>query len=199
VRLFVGIELDAALVQEAARVIGQLQRAASELAPRARITWIPPERHHLTVRFIGALDESRVRVVRDLLHEPLPIPPFEVAITGTGAFPSSGPPRVLWAGVADGREALLDVERETTVRLSAAGIPVEARAFNPHLTLARVRVPDGLRAGVLFERLADHRFGTSRVAAITLFESLLSPKGPRYQPLQRTQLRGREEGETGRG
>lgn len=188
-RLFVAIELDAAVKEETTRVIGELRRRAERVAPHARITWVAGERQHLTVRFLGAIEESRVDAICEALAPPLPIAPFDTSIAGTGAFPPSGPPRVLWAGVGSGRPQLLDVERHTTARLSAVGIPPEARGFNPHLTLARVRVPAGLRTKALFEGFADHSFGGSHVSAITLFESRLSPKGPTYRVVQQTALR----------
>ena len=72
------------------------------------------------------------------------------------------------------------IERELTARLSTIGIPPEDRPYNPHLTLARVREPAGLRAAALLDGLQTHAFGHSTIDAITLFESRLSPKGPTY-------------------
>ena len=94
-------------------------------------------------------------------------------------------PRVLWVGVAAGREELLLAEREISCRLVALGIPEEERAYSPHLTLARVREPAGLRSARLLEGLTDKRLGTVRIDAITLFHSTLSPKGPTYTSLLR--------------
>jgi 2'-5' RNA ligase len=94
---------------------------------------------------------------------------------------------VLWAGIEEGVEGLQALEREVTERLGACGVPPEDRPYRPHLTLARVREPDGLRPDPLFEGLND-ALGTSRVEAITLFHSKTSPKGPEYTALQRTPL-----------
>ena len=187
-RLFVAIELDGRVLDETTRVIGELRRRAERMAPHARITWVAGERQHLTVRFLGAVDDPQVDAVCGALAAPVPVAPFDASITGTGAFPPSGPPRVLWAGIGSGRAQVLDVEGHVSSRLSRIGIAPEARTFSPHLTLARVRVPAGLRTRALFEGLADHRFGVSTISAITLFESLLSPNGSTYRAVQRTEL-----------
>jgi len=184
-RLFIAVELDERVRSEAGRVVEVLRRRGALLAPRARLTWVTAERMHLTVRFIGAADEGRLAELRRALDPPFETPPFALSIEGTGAFPPKGPPRVLWAGLYEGREPLLALERELTARLSTIGIPPEDRPYNPHLTLARVRDPAGLRAAALLDGLETHAFGHSTVDAITLFESRLSPKGPAYVALAR--------------
>src|SRR5207344_3659032 len=97
------------------------------------------------------------------LEQPLAIAPFDLTLAGTGAFPESGAPRVLWMGVEQGKDGLMAVEREVSARLSGLGIPREERPFNPHLTLARVREAAGLRAMRLFEGLEHCRTGTTHL------------------------------------
>lgn len=167
----------------------ELRRRASTLAPRARITWIPAERAHVTVRFIGHVDDAAAAAIAAALAPPLPVNPFDLTVSGVGAFPPSGSPRVVWAGLTDGVQALTDAEREVSARLEACGVERDERPYRPHLTLARVKEPGGLRSRALLEGLADRGLGTTRVDAITLFESRLSPKGPTYVPLQQTALR----------
>ena len=128
-------------------------------------------------------------MVRQALEEPLAVAPFSLTLCGVGTFPKSGTPRVVWLGVTDGREQLLLVERETSARLTPLGIPEEERPYSPHLTLARVRDPAGLKSAPLLDGLTDRRIGTTRIDAITLFLSKLSPKGPTYTPLVRTPLK----------
>lgn len=189
-RLFVAVELADAILAEAARVIETLRRRAATLAPQARVLWATPERMHVTVRFIGYVDADRAAAIARVLGERVSMDPFDLSIAGTGAFPPSGRPRVIWAGVHDDpRASLAGVEREVTARLMPLGVPEEDRPYRPHLTLGRVKEPGGLRTAALLDRLADHRFGVARVDAITLFESRLSPKGPTYVPVFRTPLR----------
>jgi len=187
-RLFVAVELDEAVRAEAGRVVELLRRRAESLAPRARLTWVGPERMHLTVRFIGAADDETLAALQRALEAPLDTPRFTLTVRGVGAFPPTGPPRVVWAGLQQGRDHLHALEREITARLSPIGIRPEARPYSPHLTLARVREPAGLRSAALLEGVQTHAFGESTIDAITLFESRLSPQGPTYVALARAAL-----------
>ena len=187
-RLFLAIELDDEVLHAAGRVIEALKRRASSLAPRARIGWVLPDRMHLTVRFIGYVDERQAARIRGVLKAPIEVPAFRLRVEGLGTFPPKGTPRVIWAGLSSGSEALATVEREVTARLTPVGIPPEDRPYSPHLTLARVKDAAGLKAGPLLEGIAPWSLGSATVDACTLFESRLSPKGPTYVPLQRTAL-----------
>ena len=187
-RLFTGIELDAAVVDAAADLVAELTRRRERLAPRARIAWITRERMHLTVRFIGHQDDAAWGRIRAALEDPVPVPPFTLMVEHLGAFPPAGSPRVLWVGLSGDLERLRAVEREVTARLARVGVPPEARPYSPHLTIGRVKEPGGLKTLPLFKDLADIQLGTTSVEAITLFESRVSSKGPRYIPLQRTAL-----------
>ena len=187
-RLFVGIELDDDVVRAASAIVEELKRRVSRLAPGARIGWIPPERMHLTLRFIGHVDDAQAGRIREALAPRIDVEPFAVHVTGIGTFPPTGSPRVIWAGLTLGVESLQEVERQVTARLQAVGITPEDRPYSPHLTLARVREPAGLKTVRLLDALPPPSLGTTHVSAITLFESRLSPKGPTYVPLQRTAL-----------
>ena len=170
------------------RVSDELRKRASTLAPRARITWVPADRAHVTVRFIGHVDDAAARPIAEALAPPLAVDRFDLTVHGVGAVPPSGSPRVIWAGLTSGVDSLAAIEREVSARLERCGVAREDRPYHPHLTLARVKDAGGLRARTLLEGLADRAFGTTRVDAITLFESRLSPKGPTYVALQRTAL-----------
>ncbi len=186
-RLFVAIELADETTAQLMQLGEELRRRVETRAPAARLTWIPRERLHLTVRFIGEVDQARAEAIRTRLAPPLETGTFALTFEGAGAFPPHGPPRVLWAGITGGTIPLAALEREVTARLLECEIPAENRPFRPHLTLARVREPHGLGTRGLFDGL-DRTIGTSPVAAITLFQSRLSPTGSHYEPLQSTNL-----------
>jgi 2'-5' RNA ligase len=191
VRLFVAVEIGEVLAGRAAELIRELQTRTANAAPQARVTWLTVDRLHITIRFIGEVDEARGAAIRAALELPPDVEPFDLTLAGAGAFPKSDRPRVLWAGIERGRAELIELDRDVTLRLAAVGIPGEDRPLSPHLTLARVRDAAGLRSAVLFEGLEDRHIGTTRVDAITLFQSTLSPKGPTYVPLLRAALRRR--------
>jgi len=190
-RLFTGIELDAAVVHAAGDLVTELSRRSAQLAPRARVAWVTTERMHVTVRFIGHTNDDVATRIRAVLQDPVPVPPFTLRVERLGAFPPRGSPRVIWAGLSGDIEGLAAVERDVTARLSQVGISPEDRPYSPHLTLGRVKEPGGLKTPALVRDLADVVLGASTVEAITLFESRVSSKGPTYIALQRTPLQGR--------
>ena len=187
-RLFVAAELSEAVVAAAMDCIGTMRARVARLAAGSRITWITAERLHVTIRFIGHVSEAHAASILDALRSPLNETPFNLRIGGVGTFPPTGSPRVVWAGVSEGRDRLVALEEVISGRLADVGVAREARPFNPHLTLGRVREAAGLRSQALLQGLADTVLGSTPLDAITLFESRLSAQGPQYQPLQRTPL-----------
>jgi 2'-5' RNA ligase len=151
---------------------------------------VTAERLHITIRFIGHVDDTRADEIRAVLAPPLAMEPFNLTIAGVGTFPPKGSPRVVWAGLTGGSDQLMALESTVSERLAGAGVPREERPYNPHLTLARVRDAAGLRPAPFVGSLREISLGTTPVDAITLFESRLSPKGPTYVGLARTPLAG---------
>ena len=186
-RLFVGAGIDPGMADALAEVARGLRGRAEAMAPRARLTWVPSDRQHFTLCFIGEADAAHAAAITAALAPPVTVPAFDFTIAGLGAFPELGTPRVLWAGVAEGRAEMIATEREVRGRLREFRLKAPATS-TPHLTLARVREPGGLRTRGLFDGLLPTPIGPGRVGAITLFESRLSPKGPTYVALQRTAL-----------
>lgn len=188
-RLFIAVELPTAALAAATMASQALRNRVTRAAPRARLTWVTPDRMHITIRFIGDADPGQGQAIIDALAVPLDAACFGLTLAGAGAFPERGAPRALWLALdASGLAGLRVVEEEVSARLAAAGIPRESRPFSPHLTLARVREPGGLRRSVV-QGVAAPAHPGELVEAITLFESRLSPKGPTYTALQRTPLR----------
>ncbi len=185
-RLFVAIDLGEAVRREAAGASRELRRRF-EGTP-ARLTWVPPERMHLTVRFIGEVRDSEVPRLAATLAPPLPLLPFDLSWDGVDALPTAGRPRVIVVRALAGGEALHRLEQAVSDRLVQAGVPPEMRPYRPHLTLARVKDGGGVP---FFEVLAGFEkriFGSDRVEAITLFRSAVSSRGPVYEALQRTTM-----------
>lgn len=176
-RAFFAIELDDATRDAILRFI----RAESARLRAAR--WCTPAQLHVTLKFVGEVDD---RVVPELVAigraACAALPPFELRVGGLGGFPTPRRPRVLWIGVEDaslsGRRWLTEAEP----RLTALGIPAETRPFQPHLTLARSRDPAGSAALGAWLAAADAPPArVVRVAHLTLFESILKPSGAEYR------------------
>lgn len=190
-RLFVGVDLDASrreAVTRAAEAIGRLlNRSCGERAVR----WVARDNLHLTIRFLGEVDEALAARVREALAPPLDVEPFDVAFDGAGAFPPRGTPRVLWIGVIRGAAGLERTVEAVDGRLRDAGVPASARPFSPHLTIGRFRERARVgRGDALRETLAavPVASGDMRVTSVVLYNSHLSPGGPRYEALGHTTL-----------
>jgi RNA 2',3'-cyclic 3'-phosphodiesterase len=147
------------------------------------VAWVGADNFHLTLKFLGGVETGRVdAVVAGLTGAAAGCPAFDVAVRGLGAFPSPTRPRVLWAAVAEGAAAMSVVARRVDEALGPLGFEPETRAFSPHVTLGRVRVPRS--SPRLAEALADGgEFGRQRVDRLVLMRSELSPRGPRYTEL----------------
>jgi 2'-5' RNA ligase len=187
VRLFVACETGAAVAEAADALIGELRARVARLAPHARLTWVAKERLHFTIRFIGAVDAARLPAFREVLAPALGHPPFDAVVAGVGVFPDRRPPRVVWAGLRSGAPEMQALAREVNARLDPlVGDPPDD--LRPHLTLARVKEPNGLRAQALLAGLESVAVGVTRVDAVTLFESRQAGGTLQYVPLLRTPL-----------
>ncbi len=156
--------------------------------PRGR--WVRPENWHVTVKFMGRTYPRLAERVHDACREAAAaIRPFRVGVEGMGVFPGPGRARVLWVGLDDRDGGLPALARALDDRL-ADEFPTEKRGFTPHLTVARFNPPVAVREHA--DELAGTRFEVSpfRVGELVLYRSHLSPKGARYEPLERFPLRG---------
>jgi 2'-5' RNA ligase len=187
-RLFVAVEIGVDVQDAVSGVIAELKRRVAQSAPHARVTWVNAGHLHLTLVFIGTADAVLNDKIQSALERPIAVPAFSLTIAGTGTFPPRRPPRVIWAGVSGGLDAVHSVEREVRARLDRLVSYEAERAYHPHVTLGRVKNPAGLRPTALLEGVKDAAFGVVQVGAVTLFESRLSSAGPMYIPLRRTAL-----------
>jgi 2'-5' RNA ligase len=145
---------------------------------------VAPENLHVTLKFLGGVDEARLHTLIDVLHTAVRRhAQFAIDVAGLGAFPSATRPRVLWAGIGGGASALGALAETVDAALATAGLPREPRPFSPHVTIGRVR--EFRRVPALGDALgsAAQRFGRVLVAAAALMRSDLSPRGARYTPL----------------
>jgi 2'-5' RNA ligase len=171
-----------------------LAATIERLRPFGRdVAWVTPANLHVTLKFLGHLEDSRVGDVEAALRSvTVSERPFDVSIAGLGAFPSPTRPRVVWAGVG-GPEvaALVRLAERTETALGPLGFEREARVFSPHVTLGRVRQPR--RDPALVAALGDGTppvFGNVRVDRLVLMRSDLSPGGARYTEIVACALGG---------
>jgi 2'-5' RNA ligase len=173
VRTFIAIDL-APEVRE--RMRGPQGRLAG---CRARLTLVSPASIHITLKFLGEIDERALGRVKEALSG-IRFEPFEIEVGGVRGNPPSSP-RVVWSVVRDegGCGRLFSLVEEA---LSPLGIPKEKRAYTPHATLARVKRFDPSLLPLLRD-LAAEEFGSCPVRCIKLKKSTLSPSGPIYEDI----------------
>ena len=190
-RLFVGVELDETGRRACAAAVSALQRQLTS-ARKLSVRWIPEENLHITLWFLGGLTGDAVSRVADAMRAPWTIEPFNLAIGGAGAFPPSGPPRILWFGVTEGADSLQKAYRDLVARFAPLGYAAERRPYHPHVTIGRIRSVERAAARKVRDAVHDSEFtsGSQRVASVTLFQSRLSPHGARYEALLRVPLKG---------
>lgn len=189
-RLFVGVELDDRVRRAAAEAAEHLRVRLKRSRADVNARWVDPDNLHITLWFIGEVHDDRAAELRGALQAPFGTPAFDVRLDGCGSFPPSGPPRVFWLGVASGVEPMRQLYGEVRDRLVAIGCEEEKRPYAPHLTIARVKEIGRGSARAVRDAVAavPAACGSSRVEAVTLFRSRLSPKGSRYEPLLRVPL-----------
>ncbi|MBX7187575.1 MAG: RNA 2',3'-cyclic phosphodiesterase [Vicinamibacteria bacterium] len=183
-RLFVAIDAGS---EAASAIRGAIARVR---AHAARAAWTDRTVPHLTLVFLGEVPDDRVEPVRIALREAARRnPPLTLRIHGVGVFGRPAHPRTLWAGVEGDREQVVALVADLRRALVAVDLPLEDRAYQPHLTLARAR---GDRGDPGLARCAaelrDCAFAAIQATAITLYRSELHPAGARHHEVERCAL-----------
>lgn len=180
-RTFVAVEID----QEIKKRFGDLQ----EILKRAGgdVRWVEAENIHITLKFLGYIDELNLPLVNDIIKEAVAdIVPFRVEFKGVGAFPRPERPRVLTVAVNDTSGSLSRINARLEEEFSKKlGIEKEDRVYSPHLTLGRVKSAKNVKPLVqLMGRHSADDFGGERVESVALMRSQLSREGPAYTRLE---------------
>jgi 2'-5' RNA ligase len=186
IRSFLAIELPKPILRKIEEVQGDLRLT------HADVRWVSPEKIHLTLKFFGNIEESRIDPIFKSIEKPIQNTlPFSLKVQGVGAFPQMKNPRVIWMGLVEERETLTSLYKQIESQLEKIGFQPEDRSFHPHLTLGRMRSSRG--KGDLVGRIEKYKeedFGDLRVERVVLFKSDLKPSGPIYTPLGDVKLGG---------
>ena len=105
----------------------------------APVTWVAEPNLHVTMKFLGEVEEARSAAIGAALGEALrAVKPFDLTLGGGGAFPDSRHPKVLWVGV-EKHPALELLANDVERTLSRFGFEPELRPFHPHVTIGRAK------------------------------------------------------------
>lgn len=186
IRSFLAIELSRTILKKIEEVQGDLKSS------RADVRWVSPEKIHLTLKFFGNIEESRIEPIVKSIEEPTrTTSPFILTARGVGAFPHLKNPRVIWMALLDEKEVLISFQKRLEKELEKIGFEPEARPFQAHLTLGRVKSSRGRDELIgRMERHMEEEFGAFQVERVVLFKSDLRPSGPIYTPLRELKLGG---------
>jgi 2'-5' RNA ligase len=144
------------------------------------VRWSTPDQQHLTLRFLGEVNNGTMHDVVDALAT-VPALPFELRLKGLGHFPPRGEPQVLWVGV-DRSEELKSLKRRIDRALAEVGMPPESRKFAPHVTIARIRAPlSPTRLGTYLMRHSLYCSAAFPISSFHLYSSWLRPDGAEHQ------------------
>ena len=170
IRLFVALELPAELRTQLAMLAGGIQGAK----------WVPPDNYHLTLRFIGEVENWRAQEVDDALAN-IRARPFELALSGAGLFEKAGRIQSLYIS-AERNETLGFLQCKIETALQRIGLQPERKKFTPHVTIARtgLAAPDKLISWVQAHNL--FRAAPITVEHFTLFSSQLGKQASVYTP-----------------
>ena len=201
IRVFLAVELSPELRAELATVQQELKhRIESEMKRDVRISWAQPASIHLTLKFLGDMDEQVVDPLLVAVEQAIGRQTaVNVPLGRLGAFPRPQSPRVLWVGPSEnwerGAEATQVAEIHGAIEQACEGLSFlrETRPFSPHLTLARIKVGERhvgvalAQAGVLDRPLS---LGSLVVEPVVLMKSELKPTGSVYTKLWEVRLNG---------
>lgn len=187
-RLFFAVPVPAEARGRVGELMDHVQRGVGD--GRARIRWVRVDGLHLTLRFLGPTQDTMVPPLEassDALARSGT--PFEVRLSGGGAFPSLARPRSLWIGVHEGADRLAALADGLTAAAAECGLFLDTRPFAAHLTIART---DGVRvapaAAHALEAAADGLDVRFTVDRIVLFRSILGGGPARYEALHESLL-----------
>lgn len=185
IRSFLAIEIPQS-------VLGKIREVQEELGTiGADIKWVEPENIHLTLKFFGNIEETSIDLIIKSAEEVMvSFAPFTLKVKDIGGFPNLKNPRVIWVGIVDNEKILSKFHKMLESRFEKIGFRGEDRAFQPHLTLGRVRSARG-KAELIkrMEKFKGNDFGEFEVDKVVLFKSDLTKEGPIYTPLKEVRFK----------
>lgn len=184
-RAFIAIELPPEIKDVLARLQSELRQTGAD------VKWASYNNLHLTLRFLGEVEESRLAEVKRLCAEvAAEFQPFTLRLKDTGYFPNFKQPRVLWVGLAGEISIAQELQQRLEAGLLALGFDREDKPFKPHLTVGRVKSGKNTRQLVAKSDMYSLPELSFEVCEIVLMKSELHPAGSRYTPQAKAAFKG---------
>jgi len=184
-RAFIAIELPHDVRACLAKHIDNLRSAM----PEVRASWSREENLHLTLKFLGDTSVAKVEALSQAAERAAStVEPFEMVVEGCGAFPPEGQPRVLWIGIDDPSGKLVELQQALEAECAEVGFAREPRPFHPHLTIARIRKPQGSRRLAVVHKEIGFNREIVGVSEISVIRSELRSEGSKHTVISRHSL-----------
>jgi len=182
-RAFIALELSEEIKEELSRLEAELKKSDAD------VKWVKPENIHLTIKFLGNIQETtegnKIEQIKKILDGiSSQTKPFGISLFKLGVFPSLDYPRVIWTGIDKNGNAFAEkIAVLIEEKLEMVGFPKEKRPFSAHLTLGRVR--SGRNKAELKQKVSSLvvQIKSCTINHATLFQSTLTPRGAIYTPL----------------
>lgn len=186
IRCFIAADLPDAVRTELAALIASLKKHGTGFK------WVASQNLHLTLRFLGYLNEQKVGEVVALLKALCSsAAPFQMSLAGLGAFPDLKHPHVVWVGVQKGREAIESLAAKLEACLLERGFDQAENPFSARLTLGRIKAAKNSKEFI--EELSGVSYVSSHenlLEHLAFYRSILTAEGPRYELIEKIWLKG---------
>jgi len=146
---------------------------------------VPPENWHFTLRFLGATQPEARDKITAVLQAATCGAPFTVRFNELGAFPRANRARILWLGIDQGAERMIQLAAIAEGAARSVGFEAESREFKPHLTLSRIDPPVSVSTLIASKPRID---ATMRVDSLVVYRSRLGGGPARYEVVARIAL-----------
>lgn len=177
-RCFIAIDMPETVKRSLGEVINRVKGSSKD------IRWIPVQNVHLTLKFLGEVQEETIPAIEKRLSSVCAgFKPFSITASGIGAFPSLKHPATIWVGL-DASGELEQLARAVDLSMAALGFEKEERQFSPHLTIGRVKDRKGIEPVIKeLYTFKDVFFGSIEVNEVLLMRSVLKPTGAEYSKI----------------
>lgn len=183
-RLFIAFDIDDELRAQLSQRAARLRQELDGLQEGVR--WLPANRYHMTAVFLGDTDEGAIPGLREVLEAPeLPVD-IETRLGAPLVFPKPRDPRVLVCALTEHTEPLRELTDRIRRGLQEVGVSFDKKPFKPHITIGYLRKrPRQTQREIADTWLRQPVEGETggRIAALSLYESVLNPSGPTHTRL----------------
>jgi len=189
-RLFVAVPVADEIREAVGRLMEEVAGGPIDTRAYGQPRWVSVDGLHITLRFLGATpDDRQPDLARAMERATAGIAPFEISLSGAGAFPHAERPRVLWIGIVEGAGALQDLADRVAGELEPLGWPREDKPFAAHLTLARTDgVPGAAERGARLAEVAADVQLRWQADRVIVYKSLLGHGPAHYQAVAESRL-----------